>query len=104
MVKEDKDSFVDHIKNATVLLAPHHGRENEFCKEFFDVVNPRLSVISDKRIVHGTQEKSSSLYKGRGVNLGNEVRYVYSTRNDGTITFILTRDGGKVKNSKDEYK
>ena len=97
-------SFWTHIRNATVLLAPHHGREGEFCKEFFDVVNPCLSVISDKAIVHETQERSSDLYKGRGIDFGDEVRYVYSTRNDGTITFVLTRNELSVGTSTEEYK
>ena len=97
-------SFWTHIRNATVLLAPHHGREGEFCKEFFDVVNPQLTVISDKKIVHETQEESSSLYKGSGVKWGDQVRYVFSTRNDGTITFTLESETKwYIDTSKEEY-
>lgn len=75
------------INDATVLLAPHHGRSNEFCKDFFNCVNPYLTVVSDKSVMHGTQTETSSLYRGRGANLYGKQRYVLTTRNDGTITF-----------------
>ena len=105
MIEEDKNAFRAHIKNATVLLAPHHGREGEFSKEFFDVVNPRLTVISDKAIVHGTQENSSNLYKGRGVKWNGQERFVFSTRNDGTITFTLKKEKEWcIDTSVEEYK
>jgi beta-lactamase superfamily II metal-dependent hydrolase len=39
------------ISYATVLLAPHHGRTGEFCASFFEVVNPYLTVVSDKSVI-----------------------------------------------------
>jgi competence protein ComEC len=35
------------LKDADILLAPHHGRAEGFCKEFVELVNPRVTVISD---------------------------------------------------------
>jgi len=87
MMDINKDNIKQKIANATVLLAPHHGRTGEFCKDFFNYVNPILTVVSDKSIVHTTQEETSSVYKGRGASLYNSNRYVLTTRNDGTITF-----------------
>ena len=96
--------FVSCIFNATVLLAPHHGRSGEFCKEFFDIVNPRLSVVSDKSIVHGTQEQTANLYRGRGVQWDMQNRYVFSTRYDGTTTFTINSNSNWfIDTSKDEY-
>ena len=93
----------NEIANATVLLAPHHGRVNEFCKEFFDCVNPYLTVVSDKSIVHDTQNETSQLYKGRGANLNGEQRYVLTTRNDGTISFDITENNCIVNMGLEEY-
>lgn len=96
-------SIKSKIKDATVLLAPHHGRENEFCKDFFNCVNPWLTVVSDKHIVHGTQENTAKLYKGRGVNLYGKERYVLTTRNDGTISFEVSIGNCIVTMGQEDY-
>jgi competence protein ComEC len=87
MMNTNKDCIKQKIADATVLLAPHHGRIGEFCEDFFKCVNPLLTVVSDKSIVHTTQEETSSVYKGRGATLYGRDRYVLTTRNDGTISF-----------------
>lgn len=86
MIDINYENIKEKIKNSTILLAPHHGRENEFCKDFFDCVNPYLTIVSDKSIVHTTQEKTSQLYKGRGAELWGKMHYVLTTRNNGTIS------------------
>ena len=104
MVKINFDGINEAVRNATVLLAPHHGRAGEFCREFFDIVNPLLTVVSDKSIVHSTQEETASLYKGRGVVLNNgETRYVLTTRNDGTISFDIGTGHCNFNMNKEEY-
>jgi competence protein ComEC len=104
MVDTDKDNIKWKIANATVLLAPHHGRTGEFCKDFFNCVNPILTVVSDKSIVHTTQEETSSVYKGRGADLYDRHRYVLTTRNDSTITFnIQSEDNCTVSLNKEGY-
>lgn len=104
MIEQNQNDFKNTISNATVLLAPHHGRSGDFCKEFFDLVNPRLSVISDKEIVHETQENSSYVYRGTGVEWSGNNRYVFSTRYDGTIFFSLRPDSSwSIGTSTTEY-
>ena len=104
MIKSNTNNFVARIYNANVLLAPHHGRSGEFCKEFFDIVNPQIRVISDKSIVHGTQEQTANLYRGRGVQWDMQNRYVFSTRYDGTTTFTINSNSNWfIDTSKDEY-
>lgn len=98
--------FKNAIKDATVLLAPHHGRDGEFCKEFVEAVNPSLTVISDKPIQHETQECSAQKYYNatRGVNWNGQTRYVFTTRKDGTISFIFNVDGSwSIDTSTTEY-
>lgn len=87
MVNENYENIRSKIRNANVLLAPHHGRENGYCEDFFKLVNPELTVVSDKSIVYGSQQNTTTLYKGRGKLVGGQQRYVLTTRNDGTISF-----------------
>ncbi len=103
MIKSNYNGIKEAVGNATVLLAPHHGRAGEFCQEFFDCVNPMLTVVSDKPIVHSTQEETSSLYKGRGVELYGVQRYVLTTRNDGTVSFDVGVGHCYVGMSKEVY-
>ena len=42
-------SFMKQIKDADILLAPHHGRDSGFDLEIMQHINPRLTVISDGR-------------------------------------------------------
>jgi beta-lactamase superfamily II metal-dependent hydrolase len=44
-----QEKFVEAIKNADILLAPHHGRESGYNEEFMKLVNPRLTIVSDGR-------------------------------------------------------
>lgn len=103
MMAENYCSIRNHVANATVLLAPHHGRTGEFCQEFFNCVNPYLTVVSDKSIEHGTQNATAQLYKGRGAKLYGQDRYVLTTRNDGTISFDVTIDSCTVTMGEEAY-
>ena len=103
MIEADYSGIKNVIRDATVLLAPHHGRADEFCEEFFACVNPILTVVSDKPIEHGTQEETARLYKGRGANLGGKERYVLTTRNDGTISFEVGSDRCTVTMGEEDY-
>jgi len=103
MVAENFYDIKNKISNATVLLAPHHGRTTEYCNEFFKLVNPILTVVSDKSIVHNTQDETSTLYKGRGAELNGIIRYVLTTRNDGTISFNLNSNSCIVNMSQEVY-
>lgn len=103
MVDNDYHSIRNLVANATVLLAPHHGRTGEFCKDFFDYVNPILTIISDKSIEHATQEESSNVYKGRGAELYGRMRYVLTTRNDGDIVFNVSNGNCIVSINEEDY-
>lgn len=91
------------IKDATFLLAPHHGRTGEYSEKFFTCVNPELTLVSDKGIEHNTQNETASFYKGRGVDINGEKRYVLTTRNDGTITIKLGKEACNVSTNVGEY-
>lgn len=99
-------SFRQSIANATVLLAPHHGRDSDYCDEFVKAVNPLLTVFSDKPIQHETQAHSAQKYYTytRGVKWNGNDRYIFTTRSDGTITFVFKDDGNwSIDTSSTEY-
>jgi len=91
----DQTSFRNAITNAKVLLAPHHGRDNDFCADFVSVVNPVLTVLSDKAIQHETQAHAAQKYYNatQGTTWSGNPRSVFTTRSDGTITFTFESDG-----------
>lgn len=103
MMSENYCNIRNHISNATVLLAPHHGRTGEYCEAFFKCVNPYLTVVSDKSIEYATQNSTTQLYKGRGANLNGQERFVLTTRNDGTISFDIANDSCIVKTGNEDY-
>ncbi len=52
-----KEGWLELLKNSNFKMAingtdifktPHHGRDNGYCKELFDVISPKLCIISDK--------------------------------------------------------
>jgi competence protein ComEC len=61
-----KPPFVEIVKNADILLAPYHGREAGFCKEFVKIVNPRITVISDSRYREKTSKREWYAENSRG--------------------------------------
>jgi len=92
------------LRLATVFVASHHGRENGYHAGVFDYCNPDCIIISDKYIVHGTQEDMSALYAkhvDEGVSYmprtGNPViRKVLTTRNDGHLLLTISAEGEKT--------
>ncbi|HEC91826.1 MAG TPA: MBL fold metallo-hydrolase [Candidatus Atribacteria bacterium] len=91
--------FRTSVRDADILLAPHHGRESGHHNDFVSLVNPRLTVISDGRFCDSSATSRYS-EKSRGWRVhkrggGSEVRYCVTTRNDGVIvaSFGINNDG-----------
>jgi len=84
-----REAFKTAIKNADVLLAPHHGRENGYNNDFMNLVNPRLTVVSDGRFCD-TSANSRYSQKSRGwtvhkVNGTSSERKCLTTNSDGEV-------------------
>ena len=92
---EDSE-FVSAIKNADILLAPHHGRESGFCKEIFEHFSPYLTVISDGRFCDtSATNRYCNVTRGWKVHYrsgGSEERKCLTTRNDGFVVVKLGID------------
>ena len=91
-------AFVNELLTTTVLVASHHGRENGFSEEAFRILRPQVTVISDKSIVHGTQEMVPdyrNIARGDGILVTNETdrRRVLTTRRDGDMLFNVEANG-----------
>lgn len=92
------DKFKEAVKNADILLAPHHGRESGYFAEFIDLVNPRITIVSDGRFCE-TSANGRYSQKSRGWNVtngkGNEgLRKCLTTNSDGEVfvQFGFTND------------
>lgn len=84
-----KESFTTCIKDADILLAPHHGRESGYNTDFINLVNPKLTIISDGRFCD-TSATSRYSQKSQGLmvyykNGSSEKRNCLTTRTDGEI-------------------
>lgn len=96
-----KSQVRELLQQTDIFFASHHGRENGYCERVFDYCTPECVIISDKEIVHGTQENMSQKYAkhvtGSGVifksGSTSNKRKVISTRSDGHILINLHPDG-----------
>lgn len=91
-------AFVAELRGTTILVASHHGRENGYCEEAFQFLRPQAVVMSDKSIVHDTQEMVPEYRRkicGEGIRITNdpERRHVLTTRCDGDIIFQVEDNG-----------
>jgi beta-lactamase superfamily II metal-dependent hydrolase len=91
-------AFITQLRQTTILVASHHGRESGFCEEAFEYLQPQAIIMSDKSVIHGTQEMVPtyrSKVHGDGIVVTNELarRHVLTTRCDGDIIFRVENDG-----------
>lgn len=91
------------LKESNILMAPHHGRLNGYHEGIFKYCKPACIILSDKSIVHGTQNDMTALYashvRGNGITYspasGKSVpRKTLTTRNDGHILVTVPPTGG----------
>lgn len=82
--------FKEAVSGSYVLVAPHHGRESGYYKDFVSCVKPLITIISD------TSKGTTSVTEKYGddtigfkvhncVTSKDESRYCLTTRNDGNI-------------------
>jgi len=85
----NSDSFKQAIKDSDILLAPHHGRDSGYYLDFINLVNPRLTVVSDGNFCD-TSANSRYTAKSRGWtvhkrNGTSQDRKCLTTNSDGTV-------------------
>jgi beta-lactamase superfamily II metal-dependent hydrolase len=100
------------LQQVNLFVTSHHGRESGCCAEMFTsgICNPDAFVISDKEMVHDTQETAAwyrQHAKGLHKILENpwdtpETRYVFTTRNDCCLTVNAELNGNFVLRRKSD--
>lgn len=96
-----REEFRSELAGVHVLVASHHGRENGYCDAVFDYCAPRVVIMSDKAIVHDTQDMTQTYRShvvanypdGVFVRTSQRRRHVLTTRNDGHIHFSVSPNG-----------
>lgn len=86
-------NFVKCLQRTNILIASHHGRESGYCREVFNYCRPHVVIISDKPMMHETQNHNLYAQHCRGLNFGGNLRKVLTTRNDGKITIDIPITG-----------
>jgi len=82
----ENDAFCSELKTTNIFIASHHGRINGLCEKVFEYCTPDLIIISDRDKIYDTQDVNYTQY-ARGISWGDQKRYVFSTRKDGSINF-----------------
>lgn len=98
-----RPGFQASLRATDIFVAAHHGRESGYAEEVFSHCSPEVVVLSDKRMVHGTQEGMTTTYanhvSGNGVRLTQPrtltPRKVLTTRNDGHIWVRLDANNSR---------
>lgn len=86
-------TFVNCLTRTNILIASHHGREGGYCKEMFNHCAPHVVIISDKPVIHETQNHDLYASHCSGLNFGGTLRKVLTTRSDGKITIDIPTFG-----------
>lgn len=97
----ERADFRTELANIDVLVASHHGRENGYCPEVFNYCRPRAVVMSDKAIIHDTQQMARTYHYQVSKNHADGLlvattmkrRHVLTTRRDGHIEFMVSDNG-----------
>lgn len=87
-------SFRNAVKDACVLVAPHHGRETGYHPNFVSLVRPKVTIISDtSKGTTSVAKKYSDASKGYNVYNNStrrkEIRKCLTTRKDGNIEIVF---------------
>jgi len=109
------DAWEKHLKNKNVqeklkqtqiFIASHHGREDGFNENVFKFCRPEVIILSDKDIIHKTQEGQTQTYagevEGNGIVLNgktDQLRKVLTTRSDGHLWIRIEDNGTRTYKS-----
>jgi beta-lactamase superfamily II metal-dependent hydrolase len=78
-------SFTDCLTRTTFFIASHHGRNKGYCERVFDYCKPELVILSDKNVIHDSQDHDYAKHAKGIPDTSGGSRYVLTTRNDGHI-------------------
>lgn len=90
----DNAEFVEMAKNPSIIVAPHHGHKSSFCQDIYDKLGkPFVNVCSlDSGDEHLANQYSTEK-AARGCKIGDDDRWMLSTRSDGTVVITIYENG-----------
>ncbi len=100
----ENPAFRTMLGRVDILCASHHGRRSGYCEDVFEYCAPSAIVISDKSIVHDTQNMTQTYRNhvirnhpdGVYVRTSQRRRHVLTTRRDGWIQFEVDDEGFSI--------
>jgi ribosomal protein S4E len=98
-----KANVADYLKGTQIFVASHRGREDGFNENVFKYCKPEVIILSDKDIIHKTQEGQTQTYagmvQGNGIILNGKTgqpRKVLTTRSDKHIWIRIEDNGART--------
>lgn len=91
-----KDAVKEVLKGCSFFVTSHHGHSSGYCKEIYECMGkPYFNIVSACSKDASVDAAYSKPENARGVWYNNEDRYMFSTRNEGSI-LIEVDDNGKA--------
>lgn len=87
------DAFCQCLRDTNIFIASHHGRNAGYCEELFNYCKPEIIILSDKNIVHDSQEHDYAKHSSGVQWPDGSTRYVLTTRTDGHI--VIEKEAGQ---------
>jgi len=89
-----RQSFKDAIKGTDFFITSHHGHSSGYCKEIFEAMGkPIVNIVSAHRGDESVESLYSSSDNAHGIKIDDKMRYMLSTRNDGSIRISVGSEG-----------
>ena len=88
-------NFCGCLRRTNIFIASHHGRKAGYSERVFEYCNPEVIILSDKDVVHDSQEHNYTKHASgiRWNGIPAQKRYVLTTRSDGHIR--ITQETGQ---------
>jgi beta-lactamase superfamily II metal-dependent hydrolase len=90
----EQSSFRSYLGRTNIFVASHHGREAEYSPEVFKFCTPSVIILSDKGIVHESQDHDYAKHASGITWNTTQTRRVLTTRCDGHIQIKVQPTGG----------
>jgi hypothetical protein len=84
------------LSRTTIFITSHHGRNAGYCENVFNYCQPELIILSDKNLVHQSQEHDYARHARSVTWPENIIRRVLTTRCDGHI--LIEKNPGHAAN------
>ena len=90
----NKQTFRNALKGCSFFVTSHHGHSSGYCKEIYESMGkPHFNIVSTHKGDESVESAYSKPENARGVEYDGKTRYMFSTRNDGSIVIEVTEDG-----------